>query len=160
MRRSDAFAETQLAKTGKLVQENSFYSSMNNWYGELRQNKDKYERHSNFIERSLGVNPIYVHETCHFRDTNIIKKPKDLELFDNRNLKNPCMKHLRRSTGDLKPLKVQQRINALDELMIKGSNKFDTEIDYIRSIPETERYIIKNMEGENKPDQSPEGYTF
>lgn len=155
---SDAFAEMQVAKTGALTSNSSYYQSMNNWYGELRNNKKDVEKRSNFIQCNSGVFPIYVHETCHFRDMNIIKKPKELEMFKDNNLKNPCLKHLLKSQGDLKPLKVIERINSMGDLIVKGSNKFETEIDFIRRIPEDNRFIIKNMDEAEKPEDNSEEY--
>jgi len=144
MRRSDAFAEMQVAKSGKLVKESTYYNNMNDWYGDLRQGKDQYERRSNYIEHAVGTFPIYVHETCHFRDINIIKRPKDLDIFENQNTENPCLKHLKRSHRSMKSQKVIDRINSVGNLYIKGTNKFVSEIDYIRSIPEDNRYMVKN----------------
>lgn len=89
IRTSDVFAEMQVVKTGTLTGDNSYYQNMNNWYGELRNDKKDKEKRSNFIQRNSGLFPIYVHETCHFRDINIIKKPKELEMFTDHNLKNP-----------------------------------------------------------------------
>ena len=73
LRRSDAFSEVELRKVGKISSEATYYKSMNSWYANLRQNKKSFEKRSNFIERNPGRFPIYVHETCHFKDVELVK---------------------------------------------------------------------------------------
>ena len=56
------------------------------------------------------------------------------------------MKHLIRSEGVLNVTKSQERIDLLDNLLIKGTNKFNSEIEAIKRIPEDKRFIIKNID--------------
>ena len=73
MRRSDAFSEIEYRKIGKIAEENTYYKSMNNWCATLRNSNKDYDRRSNYILHNSGPYPIYVHETCHLRDPEIIK---------------------------------------------------------------------------------------
>jgi hypothetical protein len=125
MASSDAFAEMQVAKRGSLTDGKSYYKSMNNWYASLRKSKESEENHSNFIERNIGVFPIYVHETCHNRQPDIIKRPTELELFENQNIELPCLKHIKNEKNNLEPLKIIERIKSMRTLMVKGCNKFE-----------------------------------
>ena len=101
----------------------------------------------------LGKYPIYVHETWHFRDTHIVKRPKDLEIFEDHNAKIRCLRHLKNSKTQAKAM---ERINSMGSLIVKGNNKFQEEINYIRSIPEDKRFIVKNMESNEPSDDESE----
>ena len=79
----------------------------------------------------------------------MLNKPSALKLFQDHNQDNPWIKHIIRSEGKLKAAKSQEKIDRLDGLFIKGINKFETEIEAIKRIPEEHRYIIENTE-ENK----------
>lgn len=125
MRRSDAFSEMQLIKQGSLTNDQSNYKSMNSWYSSLRKAKGSEEMHSNFIQRNTGLFPIYIHETCQNRQPDIIKRPKDLELFQNHNIEIPCLKHLKTNRNHLESLKTVKRISSMEDLIIKGNNKFE-----------------------------------
>ncbi|CAI2363893.1 unnamed protein product [Moneuplotes crassus] len=152
IKKSDAFHEETLVKSGALSPEKNYYKSMNSWYASLRKTNKEDARHSNFIKNSDGKDPIYIHETCHFRDLNIIKRPKELEMFENHNSKSRCLKHMPNTKQSIKAI---QRINSVGSLMIKGVNKFDREMEYIKSIPEDKRFIVDNIpeEERNSPSQ-------
>mmetsp|Transcript_7396 Transcript_7396/g.6555 ORF Transcript_7396/g.6555 Transcript_7396/m.6555 type:complete len:207 (+) Transcript_7396:625-1245(+) len=145
MRRSDAFAEEQVGKSGVLLKENTHYKSINDWYSSLRNDEKSNEKHTNFIQRASGKFPIYVHETCQYKDFNIVKRPMDLEMFEDNNTENSCMRHLKNNKTQLNAL---ERVRSMGNLIIKGKNKFQSEIDYIRRIPENKRFIVKNNDSE------------
>lgn len=84
------------------------------------------------------------------RDFDVCTKPHALDTFKDHNIRHPCMRHLRRSAEDIKSIKFLQKIESLKDIMVKGSNKFQSEIEYVRSVPESERYMIQNVENEPK----------
>ena len=63
---------------------------------------------------------------------SLLNKPTDLKLFQDHNQDNPWIKHIIRTEGKLKAAKSQEKIDLLDGLYIKGTNKFETEIDAIK----------------------------
>ncbi|CAI2365793.1 unnamed protein product [Moneuplotes crassus] len=150
MRKSDTFVEEQLIKTGGLETEKNYYKSMNNWYASLRKSNKEETRHSNFIQKAKGRDPIYVHETCHFRDLNIIKRPKELDLFEEHESLPRCYKHMNVNNQSIKTL---ERINSVGKLMVQGFNKFDREMEYVKRIPEEERFIVDNFVHENTAEE-------
>ena len=64
------------------------------------------------------------------------------------------MKHLIKSQGKLSIVKSQERIDLLDNLLVKGINKFDSEIEAIKRIPENKRFIINNIANVKPIDDS------
>ena len=72
-------------------------------------------------------------------------------MFEDHNDKIRCLKHLKNSNGRVKAM---ERIKSVENLMIKGVNKFEKEINYVRSIPENKRYIIRNRDEEENQDRS------
>lgn len=80
------------------------------------------------------------------RDFNVCTKPNELEIFKDHKLVHPCLRHIRRSTDNIKAIKFLEKIESFKDLIVKGNNKFEAEIEFVKSIPESNRFIIKKYQ--------------
>lgn len=100
-------------------------------------------------------------EIMHNKSKLLMKKPKDFFLFGNKPLGTSIMDRLesqKRASQQLPSLnnknqylamtmkKAQSQIENMEDLYVKGSNKFESEIEYGLSIPEKERVLIQDKE--------------
>ncbi len=95
-----------------------------------------------------------------------MKKPKDFFLFGHRPAGTSIMDRLEMQKKDSQELpsvykkkhlaltltKAQNQIANMNDLFIKGKNKFESEVEYGLRIPEKERMFLRNSE-EMKQDK-------
>ncbi|CAI2362558.1 unnamed protein product [Moneuplotes crassus] len=142
------------------VQEASLQKSLHGWYGTLRLSPLDGKLNRNYIP--VGKHgDIGASEVLHNKSKLLMKKPKDFFLFGNKPLSTSIMDRIEmqkktsqelpfldsRKKHLLKTLaKGENQITNMNELFIKGINKFESEVEYGLSIPENKRVLYLNSE--------------
>mmetsp|Transcript_21542 Transcript_21542/g.19106 ORF Transcript_21542/g.19106 Transcript_21542/m.19106 type:complete len:166 (+) Transcript_21542:921-1418(+) len=133
---------------------------LHGWYGALRLSPLDGKLNRNYVPMGKA-GYIGASETLHNKSKLLMKKPKDFLLFGNMPLNTSILKRLenqKSSSNQLPDLhykkkhfastmtKTEKQISAMDDLYIKGTSKFESEIEYGLRIPEKERILIKDRE--------------
>jgi hypothetical protein len=140
------------------VQDNNLQRKINGWYGTLRLSPLDGKLNRNYIPMGKD-GKIGASETIHNQSSMLMKKPKELFLFANRPRGTSLLDRLGESKETLdfslmyknkhlatNLIRGSEKIAEMDNLFIKGTSKFESEIGYCLRIPENQRLLVRSRD--------------
>ena len=125
------------------VLDKSLQHKLNGWYGTLRLSPLDGKLNRNFVPLG-GGSQIEASETIHNRSKLIMKKPKEFMLFKQKPKLTSILNSIIKSRAEM--LITENNISEMDELYVKGTSKFNSEVEYGLKVPERERMYVKTKE--------------
>ena len=161
MNASDFYCEDlQKRENFDEIQDKNLQMKLNGWYGTLRLSPLDGKLNTNYIP--IGKNgSIGASEILHNRSNLLIKKPKNFMLFGNKPTSTSLMdrEEIKKKIYDSFPetgykkkhlalilSRATKQISNMNDLFIKGTNKFESEVEYGLKVPENSRILVTNTE--------------